>query len=831
MAIVKRYNTRKFFYSDRIKDELLSIYDNPISIVEAPTGFGKTTSVKNVLNDALEEIVWITVENEDNSLFYMEICNRIETIDKEVAVRLRNIGYPDNEETVNKIVKLISEIEFKENYIFVFDNFQFVSNEYIVSAFVKIIEAIEDKIKIVLITQNIKTELIHEKMSKNEINYIGKNSLEFNKEEIRLYFRECGIKLDDEEINYLSKYTEGWISALYLQMLHYVENNKFEEDAGIDKLVCMAIWDKLSFEQQDFLISIAIYDSFSLKQALFIGSNDLKQDEIKSLLSSNSFIRYDSKERKFYIHAILKYFLKNEFDKLDIIVRKNVFERAAKWYEVNEDYYSALLYYYKIKKYDDIYYLNISLEELLPNLTRNNKEMFLDIIKRTSIDAKEKNVRRSIVFSFVLFYYNEKDFFENECEMIKEMITESEYIRQREKDSLLGETEFINAFLYYNDLDKMYEKFNKAYEYMKSPSTIYTDKVSLIFRNPSVLSCFHSKTGDTDRELEKFQELLILYYKITSGNSKGLEAVMRAELLYNNGNFKDAQLLCEKALYMAETRGQIHVYICTMFLMARIAIFEGDYDNFRHIILSVRSKLNSYSDKRNLLMTELSEGWLYMTIEKYDSVSSWLKNANLIEERISVFNQAVSNVIFSKYLLYNEQYEKFLGISGQMLGSTRIFDNLIYEIYIYIYIAIANYNLGNKIKSYNFINEAIELSCKDKLYMPFVENYVYLDDILKDEPKEKEYIDFIENVKHIYKKNEKNYKHILNGYKEEVDYGLTNRELQIAKLAAARFTNKEIAEQLYISSETVKSTLKIIFSKLNICSRSELKNFFVTDRD
>ena len=61
--------------------------------------------------------------------------------------------------------------------------------------------------------------------------------------------------------------------------------------------------------------------------------------------------------------------------------------------------------------------------------------------------------------------------------------------------------------------------------------------------------------------------------------------------------------------------------------------------------------------------------------------------------------------------------------------------------------------------------------------------------------------------------------------KEEVDYGLTNRELQIAKLAAARFTNKEIAEQLYISTETVKSTLKTIFSKLGIGSRNELKKF------
>ena len=59
-----------------------------------------------------------------------------------------------------------------------------------------------------------------------------------------------------------------------------------------------------------------------------------------------------------------------------------------------------------------------------------------------------------------------------------------------------------------------------------------------------------------------------------------------------------------------------------------------------------------------------------------------------------------------------------------------------------------------------------------------------------------------------------------------MDYGLTNRELQIARLAADRLSNKEIADQLYIAVGTVKSNLKTIFSKLQIKSRSELKNFF-----
>ena len=58
------------------------------------------------------------------------------------------------------------------------------------------------------------------------------------------------------------------------------------------------------------------------------------------------------------------------------------------------------------------------------------------------------------------------------------------------------------------------------------------------------------------------------------------------------------------------------------------------------------------------------------------------------------------------------------------------------------------------------------------------------------------------------------------------DYGLTVRESDVAKLAAKRYSNKEIAEHLFIAESTVKSNMKVIFNKLQINSRAELKNFF-----
>lgn len=825
MAIVKRYNPNKFFFSERLVEKLNTILKNKLTVIEAPAGFGKTTSVRNLLKHSDERFIWINIDNENKNEFFEEFCNIFQEIDDGAVNKLRSVGCPIDQDSCNKIINIIREADIKEEFIIVFDNYQYVSDDWLSNMIVELAD-LELKLRFIIITQSIKASIILEMISNSKINYIGKSDLEFTNEEIQLYFRDCGVKLDNEQADYLYKYTEGWISALYLQMLHYINNNAFEQDAGIDKLVCKAIWDKLTMEEQDFLICISIYDSFSLKQAQHIGQEELEPGLIKKLLNENAFIRYDSRDRKYYTHAILRCFLEAEFDKLDNIYRKRVYEKAAVWYADNENYYSALVYYYYIKSYSAIYCLNISLEEILPHVNRENKEMFMNIIYNTPLEAKESNIRRSIIFSFLLFFYNEKDFFYTECQTIYDMITKSKHLRNREREVLLGELKFIHAFSKYNDLEEFNKSCEEAYSHMKSPTTIYSQKLSLTFRNPSVLACFHKTSGKALLELELLENTMITYYKITSGNSKGLEALMRAEILFYCGEFNDAQVLCQKALYMAETRNQINVYICTMFLLARISIFQGDYDNMRSIIDSIRKKITNTGEVDESFTADLCEGYIYIFLGKNDDLPSWLKSVHMIEEKSTILTLGFSNLVYARYLLVKEEYTSFLGISGQMLGVSRVYGNLLYEIYTYIYISIANYNLRNNVKAKKFMLEAVNLAITDNFIMPFVENYNDIIEILNMDIITSDNKEFISKIQSTYKKYEKDFKIVQNAYRNDMDYGLTKRELQVAKLAARRLTNKEIADELYIAESTVKSNLKTIFSKLQVKSRAELKNFF-----
>ena len=55
---------------------------------------------------------------------------------------------------------------------------------------------------------------------------------------------------------------------------------------------------------------------------------------------------------------------------------------------------------------------------------------------------------------------------------------------------------------------------------------------------------------------------------------------------------------------------------------------------------------------------------------------------------------------------------------------------------------------------------------------------------------------------------------------DEMD-GLTSRELEVLRMVAQGLTNKEVAQQLFISDRTVQAHLSSIFSKLQVSSRTE----------
>lgn len=64
----------------------------------------------------------------------------------------------------------------------------------------------------------------------------------------------------------------------------------------------------------------------------------------------------------------------------------------------------------------------------------------------------------------------------------------------------------------------------------------------------------------------------------------------------------------------------------------------------------------------------------------------------------------------------------------------------------------------------------------------------------------------------------------------ETNFGLTPRELEIIRAILAGYTDKEIAQEFSLTTETVKDDIHNIFHKLGVFDRLELALFAVCYR-
>ena len=829
MAIIKKYNPKKIYLSARVKDRLATIFEHPVTIVEAPTGYGKSTIVKEYLKNSEVKFVWFHIDSDDKEQFIADFSARVKNIRESVSNTIKKIGYPTDTNAATRIANELLNISFEKPMVLVLDNFHYISDVNSLNIVKDIARKNSQMFRLVCLTQEITNKNDFELSDYGNFNYIGKSDFALNKAEIDEYYRQSGIKLDEDEIEILYNYSEGWICALYLQLLNFEKTNNFAHTISARKLVSRSIWEHLSDDEQDFLISMSVFPDFTARQAAVMSKGYITNEARERLLDSNGFISYDAKEKKYRFHTMLKRFLENEFNKLEPYFRKCIYKSAGDWYASNDNVYIAMKYYKKIGDYESILAMDWPKANLSDKLKKDDKDTFMEIVLNTSYDIKKKYIRNYLVFVFLLFVLNERACFKKECDFIREYISSKDDITNIEKEDVLGEVEFLYAFVYYNDIQRMNRHYKKAFEYLKSPSKLFRGTVIFNFECPSILGLFHSKPGHLEEELAAMDEMMPSYYKLTEGDFKGMEALMRAEAMFNQGNIKDAKMLCDKAKYMAESRAQTNVYISILLLEARIAIFDADYDRI-HGYVSAINEL-SESENRYMLtyMSDLCQSYIYANLNDMDNISSWLKDSTSIESRASILNLGYANIIYSKYLLSIGEYEKFLAISGQLLDIAGIFSNVMYKIYTYIFMAIAKYHSDDTEKAIEFITEALKLAAEDDIIMPFVEQFSSIETIIDRvylQKNKKQYSDIIDKIRMLIKKYNRGVASVKKAARVDRCYGLTKRELDVAKLAAQRYTNKEIADMLFIAESTVKSNLKIIFNKLSIKSRNELRDYF-----
>jgi len=177
-------------------------------------------------------------------------------------------------------------------------------------------------------------------------------------------------------------------------------------------------------------------------------------------------------------------------------------------------------------------------------------------------------------------------------------------------------------------------------------------------------------------------------------------------------------------------------------------------------------------------------------------------------------------MLHGRMLLLRRRHSELYGVSQPMLERTQEMNYILQRVYELLSLASAKLSDRRTEEARALLHEALELALPDKVYLPFAE-YASLRLLLEESKNfsfDREKIDCILSLC----ARQQSGVQAVNKALRTAHSPLTPRERDVATLARDRLSTKEIADKLFVSESTVKSTLKSIYQKLEVTSKGQL---------
>ncbi len=331
---------------------------------------------------------------------------------------------------------------------------------------------------------------------------------------------------------------------------------------------------------------------------------------------------------------------------------------------------------------------------------------------------------------------------------------------------------------------------------------------------------YHRVIGGADSENLEMMDCMPYYYQVSDGHGKGAEDSFAADLYYERGQLIDAEISNQKAYSAAKEKNQFSIMICCCFLSMRIAIFNGDYDKMNRTSLECREWL--YTERQYTLMNTLDMclGFLYALIGHPELSPAWMAEGKIKEALVMFPATPMLNTFYNQLLLAQGEWTKLLARKEECEKLYGIYNNVLCEIWLRIQISSALKMINRKEEAKKELLLALGMAMPDMIIMPFIESEYYIMDLLVELQASGIYEGEIAGIISLSKRfSDSRQKICLKYFGEHKNYGLSEKELKIALLAAERKTNLEIARELHLAEGTVRNQLSRIFDKLGVAEQ------------
>ena len=812
----RKQNLTGLYISPRLRDSLAPIGRCALTTVVAPMGYGKTTAINWYLaeqakGDAAVQTIRVSIYSDNLSVFW-------KSVQKAFAFAglsfLEQYPCPDDTASASLLVDdLCLTLTGSVTYYLFIDDFHLMTDGRIVDFFCILANRLPENVHVIVASRDRFLPRGEVVRLGGKLHQITAEHLRLNHRELATYAHRCGIPLQEADIAALLHSSEGWFSAVYLNLCFLAEQGTLpDKQSDIYEMFFNALIDPLPPQRQEFLAVMGLADEFSAEMARFITEDPETDQILAALTEQNAFVTRLPDGKTFRFHHMLKECAERLFARLAPEKRDACRKRYGAWYEAKQQYLHALTAYEACGDYDAA--LQVIERDAGILLTSLGSAELLERLGRCPMETLKRHPFAILVLMRCMFNWRQIPKMMELKELLLTTVAEHPEWSQEEKGNLLGECDLILSFLMYNDISAMSRLHRSASAQMSHPAISIQNSGGWTFGSPSVLMMFHRQPGQLDRELAEMDECMPHYYKITNGHGMGAETIMRAEADLQQGRFDDAQILLERAYAQIEGNGQTNMALCCDFLAWRLSLC-GPYTP--RVPLEVRRE--ELLRQHNMAWRNLFNAicaYYYALRGQTDSIPEVYAAHRMNTVNTLAPGKPMIGLIENQVYLAQGEWARVLGRSPGLLALCEALHYDLVALHLRIQMAAACARLGRQDEGFSLLAQALAQAAPDGFVAPFAENFRDLEPLL-EAAQEGPYANAVRRILALGAAQQERCR-ALNRSEAlpEAAARLTERELALARLVADRCTNKEIAARLFLSEGTVKQYTNQLYSKLGI---------------
>ncbi len=845
---------------------------NRINFIVAPAGFGKSTLIINWLQTQTKPYTWFSVDENDNEpkRFFSYLIQSFSKINPEITSEISGLLQNDMiPEWIDIINLLIYQLEENgDEMILVIDDFHLITQPVIAKAINYLFEHIPAFIHIVILSRQESVINTSRLRLKGALFELHENDLRFSEEETSMFLNQTMmLQLDRQFVQQLTQKTEGWIAGMQMAAISLQHTNDvgsfIENFKGTNKLVVDYLLEEVLAGQvdhvQQFLLITSVADKFNAELAEELTGLNNCSAIIASIENAQLFLVSLDDDRNWYrYHHLFRDLLRSRLEQTLPGKTDELNAKLSTWFEKKMEISEAISYALRLKnKTAALKMLDQHAQGYF--MTHSDLSVFESYESRVADADKMAYPAILIAKAWRKFSKFDLEGIEALTHMASAVLKDAGYAKQKE-------LEFANNIMAIKAISLRLSGKLKAAEKASKEALNKLPASDLTMRGVHTfnLSQIYTRTGNYE---EADHYAAIAYHTNLNACNYYVISLMQAAktfTLYERGKLDEAKSIADNALafirekqmeslpsnsklyftlsllqyqlnqleeamnraeksVQAALRGNDILMICNAYLVkALVCCSLGNKNEAEKLVADVEAKLKTFPTQNLVEITspllllvylclnrldQLKEAYHRITFEKHDEysmakgyeaifISEWLLRENRLDEAARIIawieNQSVSPALTLFHLHFSLNRAIWFLKSGEFSQADTLFRYCIRQGLAAKTIRVFIDKKDGTDQLVSNMRQAGNLSDEEKNFLQLLDK---------------------QNIPHTHIS-------FMPKFMQKLVEPLTDREQEVLFYIEKGLSNKQIADKMFVSVNTIKTHIKNLYGKLGCESRS-----------